>query len=144
MDKKEIRALLEKLMGAFADTEEEKLEAGDAAEEVTDEVEEEIAEDETPEVEAAEEAAEEVSEDLTDDAEDSDDNAEEMAELEEEDAEEERHEALTDEMKALIRSEVAKLFKEMSKGSGREVKKAEDEVSSRLNKMTGIYGPNND
>ena len=34
MDKKEIRALLEKLMGAFADTEEEKTEAADSAEEV--------------------------------------------------------------------------------------------------------------
>lgn len=145
MDKKEIRELLEKLMGAFADTEEEKTEAVESAEEVTEEVEEEIAEDETPEVEAAEEAAEEVSEDLTDDADDSDDDAEEMAELEEEDAkEEEKGGTLTDEMKALIRTEVAALFKELSKGSGREVKKADDEIASRLNKVTGIYGPNND
>lgn len=145
MDKSEIRALLEKLMAAFADTDEEKAEAADSAEEVTEEVEEEIAEEETPEVEAAEEAAEEVSEDLTEDSEESDDNIEETEELEEEDAkEEEKSGSLTDEMKAIIREEVARLFKEMSKGGEKHAKEADKEIASALSRATGIYGPNND
>ena len=140
MEKSEIRALLEKLMAAFADTEDDKENAEDAAAEAAEEATEEL--EETPAEEAAEDAAEEVSEDLS---EDSDDSPEEEAELEEEDAEEEKKSGtLTDEMKALIRTEMARLFKEMAKGSGRDVKEVDDATAQRLNKATGIYGPNNE
>lgn len=144
MDKSEIRGLLEKLMAAFADDEAEETAAEETAEEAAEELTEEAEEapeEETAEEEAATDAAEEVSEELT---EDSDESPEEAAEEQEEDAEDERHEALTDEMKALIRTEVARLFKEMAKGGERREQEADDETSAKLNKVTGIYGPNND
>lgn len=123
MERSEIKELLAKLMSAFADDDEPA--------EGTD----------SPEEEASEEAAAEISEELTEEA--NEEAPEEEAEKEEEEAKEDEKDALTDEMKALIRAEVGRLFKEMAQPGNRESKETDKETASALNKIHGIYGPNN-